>query len=372
MAQVPGVRAVHLNNYFSAQYGYEPERYLAGNIIYKHTTPQNEVRRIVVKHAVLPLGVLQGAAGRDDEIDTEEEFLRKLWGSEHNIRLLSIVRDQRHSGTKWRVPRHRRTQNPPPILPWSLPIDPQAHGNLDFAFFVMEYLPRGTGSSLIERCQALGIPAISEALLWYFFLCLTRACVGMLYPPNVSNRNPRASTREKLPAPGRRATALCHYDLHVENMMFGDYDSRDIQPPCHQVIDFGLAESDGSIGAAQAQNMLNVGELMHQLARVELDPVVDNRPMYRATGIPGHPDFYTYATASFCRSHNYSYEFKSLVALCMAALPADRPVVEPVLRQCERHVASIGNWRRLADEVSEIFDDLTPRDDDSSDDDYVP
>ncbi|KAI3339189.1 hypothetical protein F4824DRAFT_53405 [Ustulina deusta] len=226
-------RATHLNHYFGTDHGFEPERSIAGNIIYKRATPQNDVERIVVKHSILLPGAV--ATNRDDEIDEEEDILNKLWGSEHNIRLLSIVRNRYHRAARWNEPINRSLQNPPPLLPWGLQINPRVYGNtLNFSFFVMEYLPRGTGEELLERCQELEIASISEPLLWYFFLCLTRACVGIAYPPNLGNHNPPAVLRETLPVAGRRATRISHNDLHLGNIMFGDYDPRDTQPRCHR------------------------------------------------------------------------------------------------------------------------------------------
>ncbi|KAJ2994965.1 hypothetical protein NUW58_g1404 [Xylaria curta] len=120
--------------------------------------------------------------------------------------------------------------------------------------------------------------------------------------------------------------------------------------------------------AARRENLFN---LMHQLANLELDPL-GLRPPYRISGLPGFQDFDTAATEDFYQSPNYSLDFKGLVCLCMAEDPDRRPPLRRVLRKCERNVGSIRNWRRLVDEISEIFDDADPKDDDPNDEDYVP
>ncbi|KAI8943943.1 hypothetical protein F4801DRAFT_585991 [Xylaria longipes] len=383
MAQ-PGPRARALTRYFSNEHGFEAENYIAGVILYKRRTVQGGVERIVVKHA--RLGAWWQGDARDPEIDSEENLLRRLWGSEHTIRLLSVVDDRHHRApVMWAPPLNRNLLNPPPILPWKLGVDPALYPNVtNVEFFVMEFLARGTGEQLIERCEAMNIGEISEPLLWCFFLCLTRGCIGMAYPPNRRNRNPPAVEREVLPPrgqPGPAASRISHGDLHVENMMFGDYDFQAAQPSCHQIvpilkvrqldniygnlftkgsqiIDFGLAHEDNTPAEAQRENMKFVGELMHQLARVVLDPIVEDRhrPRYMIRNIPGLNDFETYATAEFCRAGNLSYDFKLLVCMCLAVDEARRPTLRPVLEVCERNVGLTPNWMNLKDEVSELFD----------------
>ncbi|KAI0964956.1 hypothetical protein F4678DRAFT_363551 [Xylaria arbuscula] len=261
MAQPIVARDAYLNTYFRDNHGFQPESDLGGVIVYRRTIVGQGVERIVVKHVEYE--------DQDEEIAAEEATLLKLWGSEHIIQLLSVVRDQQHRGYKWREPRNRASQNPLPILPWKLHIDRQVYSdNLDFAFIVMEYLPRGSGFDLIMRCKDLGINNISEPVLWFFFLCLTRACVGLNYPPNVSDRDPPAVARETLPpAYGRRRSKITHDDLHLGNIMFGDYDPRDIQPPCHQVtptlkmIDFGIVETNNSVHSAQYFNIFAIADV---------------------------------------------------------------------------------------------------------------
>ncbi|KAI1756204.1 hypothetical protein F4782DRAFT_550097 [Xylaria castorea] len=148
----PGLRARALTRYFSDEYGFEPENHIAGVILYKRLNAQGVVERIVIKHATMPVWGQQPGA-RDDEIDLEENLLRRLWGSEHTIRLMSVVDDRYHRApVMWAPPLNRNLLNPPPILPWKLRVDPALYPNAaNFGFFVMEFLARGTGPAEAQR-----------------------------------------------------------------------------------------------------------------------------------------------------------------------------------------------------------------------------
>ncbi|KAI1744900.1 hypothetical protein F4680DRAFT_467189 [Xylaria scruposa] len=368
MAQ-PDLRARALTQYFSSEYGFEAENYIAGILVYKRQNAQGVVERIAIKYARMSIWWQPG--DRDEEIDSEENFLRRLWGSEHTIRLISIVDDRHHRApVKWAPPLNRNALNPPPILPWKLRIDPALYPNAaNFGFFVMEFLARGTGEQLIKRCQAMGIVEISEPLLWCFFLCLTRGCIGMAYPPSRGNRNPPAVEREVLPRPARQASKISHGDLHLGNIMFGDYENQVAHPDCHQIAPICDPIE------AQMENMKFVGELMHQLARLTIDPVVDDeeRDTYTVRNIPGLDDFDTYATQEFFEDGNLSFDFKLLVCKCIAVDEAIRPTLRPVLEICERNVALTPNWINLTDEVYELFDSVPLlNNDNDSDSEYIP
>ncbi|KAI0813896.1 hypothetical protein GGR55DRAFT_633024 [Xylaria sp. FL0064] len=362
----PGARARLLNNYFLNEHAFHAEKYAAGNIIYRRVTLQDAIERVVVKHIKVEF------RWRDEEIDLEEDILRKLWGSEHIIRLLSVVHNQYHRGSKWSEPRKRARQNPPPILPWKLRFDPNDYVgdgiDLGFRFFVMEYLPRGDGRfQLIRRCRAHNIEMVSEQVFFYSFLCLTRGCIGIAYPPNVGNRKPAAVVREKYPVRTKRKhSKITHGDLHLGNIMFGDYDDdiRNNQPRCHEatpvlkIIDFGMADTGDTPYDSECRNLFQAAELIHQLARLEQDPIVDSyqRERNMARNITGFADFDTYASEDFIQDESYSQEFRDLVCMCMAVEPENRLRLQPLLRRCEHHLRLIEDWMELADEVTMIFD----------------
>ncbi|KAI0537840.1 hypothetical protein GGR58DRAFT_470068 [Xylaria digitata] len=382
MAQPPGQRARILNTFFAAEHGFEPENYNVGIILYKRRNGQNVVERIVVKHAEAPADTGE-YYDRNSEISDEEKVLRRLWGAEHVIRLLAVVDNRHHQSRKWDEPLSRPFHYLSSILPWKLrdeqAIYPRA---ARFHFIVMEYLSRGDGNALIHRCQAMGVMEISEPLLWYFFLCLTRACVAMAWPPNHGSRNPPPVVREEIPNPMQGASRIVHGDLHLGNIMFGEYDAvDDIQPACHQgvpvlkMIDFGLAWDEWTPKDAQQDNIRYVGECIHQIALVGVDALVHDdryRPAFLVDDIPSLGDFETYLEEDFYRSERFSKPFRQLLAWCMAVEQGRRPSVRRALRICEHNVRRAPNWRHLADEISEIYDMVPMDTDDGSDSEYEP
>ncbi|TGJ87833.1 hypothetical protein E0Z10_g959 [Xylaria hypoxylon] len=366
MAQAPGIRAQALSGFFTRRYGFHAEKHIVGATIFKRDTGRGSIERMVVKHA--PLGQGNVAPRDDGEIEVEERVLRSLWGSEHNVRLISITDDRDHKGARWDRPINRTET--PWTLPWKLPVNDRRYPRVSgFRFFAMEYLARGTGEALLKRCVALGIAKISQPVLWYFFLCLTRACVGIAYPPSRKNRNPPEVWRETLPVPGQRRSRISHGDLHLGNVMFGDYDvgNANAQPGCHHVtpilkiIDFGMASKEDSSKEAHEHNMLNVGEkLMHELSQAGRFATVfedyDSMPVYEIDDIDGRDPFDTWATEEFYESDDFTQDFKVIVAACMAARPEDRPTLQEVLDTCERNIALTPNWIDFKDEVSDLFD----------------
>ncbi|KAI1112876.1 hypothetical protein F5Y14DRAFT_419835 [Nemania sp. NC0429] len=364
--------AGNLRLYFHTHHGFEHERQIAATIIYKRNTPDGTVERIVVKY---------GKTAMDgDTIDTEEDILRSLWGAEHIIKLLSVVSNRQHSGRKWQEPFARELDNPNPILPWKLPIS-----ELNFPvaarskFFIMEYLPRGTASELVERCEAMNIDEISEPLLWYFFLCLTRACVAMAYPPSARGREPPRVLREMIPRHRPRPILLGHWDLHLGNIMFGEYDDDpEAQPVCHQVtpilkvIDFGMSQYESTEEDSIFFNVRQTGEAIYELAIMDasLPDDDEDRGTFLIDDDLGWTPFLTFASEEFCRDPKYSQKFRHTVARCLAVDWHDRPNLQYLLNTCMEQADAIGNPYKLADEVNELFDFVPTNDDDGSE--YEP
>ncbi|KAI0196999.1 hypothetical protein F4808DRAFT_463776 [Astrocystis sublimbata] len=149
-----------LDEYFSVVHGFFAERTFGDVIIYKRFTEEGIIERIVVKHATAP--VWEQANAIDDEFEEEENLMARLWGSEHTIRLLSIVDDEDHTESRlWRLPLNRDDQTRAPVLPWKLSIDQELYPHLNFQFFVMEHLDRGTGP---EEAQTDNIFYVAEVI----------------------------------------------------------------------------------------------------------------------------------------------------------------------------------------------------------------
>ncbi|KAF2971622.1 hypothetical protein GQX73_g1958 [Xylaria multiplex] len=317
MAQPPGQRGQVLNRFFSTQHGFEPESYnQVGIIVYKRRNAQNLVERIVVKHALAPADSGE-AYDLDDRISHEENILRRLWGAEHVVRLLAVVDNQRHRSRKWNEPLSRPFHYLWTLLPWRLRANQAIYPwAIPFNFIVMEHLSRGDG--------------------------------------------------------------IVHGDLHLGNMMFGEYDPIDgALPLCHQgvpLIDFGLAWDEWTPRDAQQDNIRYVGECIHQLALVGVDDFVynDDRPTFLVDDIPTLAGFETYLEEEFYRSERFSRPFRQLLAWCMAVEQNNRPSVRRALLICERNVGRGPSWEHLADEISDIYDMVPMDTDDSSGSEYDP
>ncbi|KAI1487366.1 hypothetical protein F5X96DRAFT_650217 [Biscogniauxia mediterranea] len=102
----------------------------------------------------------------------------------------------------------------------------------------MEYMENGSLQDFIRRTQRASIP---NRILAWMFLCLTRACVAMAYPPGL---NPDGSRQEERVDPSRKPTLLAHYDMTTENIMFGTVDPQSREHsimPSVKLIDFGAS-----------------------------------------------------------------------------------------------------------------------------------
>ncbi|RWA11201.1 hypothetical protein EKO27_g3902 [Xylaria grammica] len=343
----PGTRARLLTRFFGRLHGYHPEKYIGATIIYKRTKPDGDVERIVVKHAQFRQD--------GDEIQSEEKVLRSLWGSEHNLRLIAITDDRKHRQSRWDRPRHRTQDRR--TLPWKLPVNQLAFKSIKkFRFFVTEYLSRGDGLELIARCQEKEIK-ISEPILWCFWLCLTRACIGVAYPPSRKNRHPPEVWRETLPiTTGQRRSKITHGDIYLGNIMFGDYNSGNggAQPACHHITPI-LKKHCKKICFGS-----HLEKVMQQLAKVERNEVLvypdDRSALVIEVELDERGLFETMAEEEFSQSDDFSVEFRCTIARCMATEPANRPTFEELLAICERNIALTQDWTPFRVEVNELFE----------------
>ncbi|KAK8045501.1 kinase-like domain-containing protein [Apiospora rasikravindrae] len=151
---------------------------------------------------------------------------------------------QAHAQKEWRVDRRMRLPNP-----FNDYTDAELElGRFDFIF--MEYMELGSLEEVLFRFaddnQDKKIP---NAVLWSFWLCMIRACVGMAYPPrkfhpdrNRARAAPRAGMEqslqgiglmsafdpdmlllEEMPAMSRREKRkrMVHFDIDPSNMFLG-------------------------------------------------------------------------------------------------------------------------------------------------------
>ncbi|KAI2634643.1 hypothetical protein GGS21DRAFT_113223 [Xylaria nigripes] len=141
------------------------------------------------------------------------------------------------------------------------------------------------------------------------------------------------------------------------------------------MIDFGLSGYQQTALDAQRINIKSVGDIIHELALVQIQwPIFEDEGRdtfhFRDLRNPAIA-FETYATEEFLNLDHLSVEFKCLLSRCMAVVPSNRPALVTLIRICERNIRAMPHWRRLADEVNELFDCL-PDNPDDSDSDWRP
>ncbi|KAI5925668.1 kinase-like domain-containing protein [Camillea tinctor] len=130
-------------------------------------------------------------------------------------------------------------------------------------YIIMEYLENGTINDFTFRTRRVGVP--NRVLAW-IFLCLTRACIGMAYPPGV---NPDGSRQEEVVDPSRKPSSLAHFDMHSSNLMFGSVDPSSREHnlmPILKLIDFGCS-SERETPILPIQGVVNSYDIPLNLAQ---------------------------------------------------------------------------------------------------------
>ncbi|KAI0191860.1 kinase-like domain-containing protein [Astrocystis sublimbata] len=174
---------------------------------------------------------------------------------------------------------------------------------------ITEYLENGTLHSLRTRLKERQTDPPD----------LTRACVGMAYPPGLPHvlpKRPRSQLNESLNGidienPGQ----LMHNDLHDENIMIGDMDALEHSFfPIVKIIDFGQASELEGEGAVE-DNISAIGNIMKELiwgSRLYVD-FLNNVPFKQV------PD------------PNLDEDLAALVTQCINGIPDERPSLRELL-----------------------------------------
>ncbi|KAI1413494.1 kinase-like domain-containing protein [Hypoxylon sp. FL1857] len=182
----------------------------------------------------------------------EKEYLERLRGAMHIVKLINI------------------------------PNDPLTRNNFPGSFIMLEWLPNGTIGQFIAKAKFMGLQRLPNRLLWRFFLCLVRALCGLAWPRN------RTDDLEEfeLPVPGVPPSGFMHNDLHIGNVLLGDFtmEPEHFITPKLKLIDFGQSgDADPEdVVAAREANIWEVGKLMlklislNNLAQDSLTPMLFN------------------------------------------------------------------------------------------------
>ncbi|KAI1406931.1 kinase-like protein [Hypoxylon sp. FL1857] len=313
-------------------------------------------------------------------LEQERDMLRKFQGAEHIVQIIDLPGDEF-------VP------NPPNQEPTREQLRrDQARAELDrqdrglvpgeeigpFDAIVMELVPNGDLYQFICKVRENRNP-IPNHILWEFFLCLIRGCIGMAYPPALmpENRFHAWPIRETVPEgradnPGR----IVHFDLDPKNVFLSETElliGDEVEHngiPVLQIGDFGLAEEikagqedwyyekhreRGKFGYycpeqfcndwdyikpdsntvkdhpvagnyAHHTNIFQIGLIMEALITLCM-PAFPPVPIWSQLMPPqGKAEYVTYGYHLEHELFNYADpELRQLVCRCQAHIPADRP-----------------------------------------------
>ncbi|KAI0478357.1 kinase-like domain-containing protein [Xylaria cf. heliscus] len=239
-----------LQGYFSRSRIWECEKalgngaYGAAILVKERSARDSQGRRVVLKRA-LSTGIA--------ELKVEIATLKKLRGNAHVARLLASCEDL----TEFADPGISETR---------LQTIFTSLRGLRGPALVQEYCQNGTIDSLKEKAKAQNID-IPNRLLWRFYLCLVRACIGLAYGP----RNPDAATAvlEEIPS-DRAAGDLVHGDIAGRNMVIGDTDPSTPEHstiPILKLIDFGSSGEYADAGKGVEENLHSCAVEMLRLIR---------------------------------------------------------------------------------------------------------
>ncbi|KAI1496815.1 hypothetical protein F5X99DRAFT_50760 [Biscogniauxia marginata] len=226
-----------------------------------------ETRRLILKTNKVPLllyddeslremevgGEADNTSSPDSGIPTEQKWLAILRYAKHIVRLEEPPDDplQRlHAGLIRRL------------------------SSDDYIF--LEYVENGELLQFLLRCRNAGLQRLPNRMLWRFFMCLVRLCIGLAWPPPKPDGSTDAVLERAGYGPPNR---LVHGDLHDCNVMIGPLinDPEEIEhdlTPILKIIDFGAASEETGMSAIQAnaltENLFDIARIMAELATLDM------------------------------------------------------------------------------------------------------
>ncbi|KAI8623720.1 hypothetical protein F5Y19DRAFT_468348 [Xylariaceae sp. FL1651] len=197
---------------------------------------------------------------------------------------------------------------------------------------LLEYLENGSLLRLRQRKYELNVE-IPNRLLWRWYFCLVRACIGFAYPAGAPEGAP--PVLERIPAVRAPLRGIVHGDIAARNLVIGDRDpSLDEHQlvPQLKMIDFGRMHEDENKRLAVLENIFRVSmEIINlilgwQREMTILDTVIANGIRTCATDILSH--------AGVVRFPYLDPELRDLLIEATAVDPNFRPS----LREMDRRV----------------------------------
>ncbi|KAI0975383.1 hypothetical protein F4678DRAFT_457663 [Xylaria arbuscula] len=257
-------------------------------------------------------------AQADDELENERHFLTLLQGAEHIVKVLGYEVD--------------RSSVSRPVL-------------------VLDYVGYGSIQDLCKRMTVRDI-RVPNRVLWSMFLCLIRACIGFAYPPWQNDE------QEMIPTDGSKShSSIIHNDLHDENVLIGELMPDGIEHqhvPILKTIDFGKAAvvPPGNWESADQKNIQEAARIITGIVAKKYSTLRDEN---MEVDIPGETGIIrkiiVYTDPALLDNSYLLPDLKSLLLLCQAANPNDRPGLQYVLNACENAVIT-----HTAETYAEIAD----------------
>ncbi|KAI0977053.1 hypothetical protein F4678DRAFT_455201 [Xylaria arbuscula] len=201
--------------------------------------------------------------GTRSEMRAERPYLARFKDSQHADRLSASRELRRRRRIEISRIKRRRIAG----LPFLLRDEVWDADRKDF--MLLEFCPNGDLERLLLKIRARG-GAFPNRILWSFWLCLVRACLGMQYPPRKFHprrkENPPADRNgvpgvssdalgkmvgedlfEEVPDPRRRwaSKRIVHFDIDIKNGNGIDVGTQDAEHrliPRLKLADFGLAK----------------------------------------------------------------------------------------------------------------------------------
>ncbi|KAI1305725.1 kinase-like protein [Xylaria venustula] len=289
-----------------------------------------------VKRMTLKLAQSFGA----EQLENEIHWLKRLHGAKHIVKMLASCDDlvsHVKETEKWNaltqdidlaIERSGDIENIPPITAFDT-----LNGMWGPALAI-EYLENGDLWAFVQQLDQQGtIPP--NRVLWSFFLCLVRACIGMASPIGSSLDQP--SILETIPTDGRPPFQLNHGDIALRNIMLGSLDGLDehkASPPI-KLIDFGSATEDSRRGESPVStNIRAIAQIIGDI--IELDTMRERlvkcrgKRTYAGILLPDPSGYDPYPMVD--------RELRDLLARCMYENWQDRPRLQELLYITSRAV----------------------------------
>ncbi|OTB00564.1 hypothetical protein M426DRAFT_267461 [Hypoxylon sp. CI-4A] len=159
-------------------------------------------------------------------------------------------------------------------------IDPNPFESMSRPTLITEYIKNNTVGNLMERLVAWEAMPVPNRLLYRFFVCLVRACIGMAFPDREYAQNEVETFQDGWREKGM--TQIMHGDMDPDNFMVGE-----LSPPIWEhelapaikLIDFGMASIHLDLehrDLGVSENIFGIGRIMRVFVtgnlEMDLDP----------------------------------------------------------------------------------------------------